>query len=235
MSLPQRIIGQLQRQHAPGVTLFDMTAEFRAYAQATDQDLFFRRNTHWDREGNRLAAEVISRHIRATWFGQDNVFPDSLDQDFEPVEPLPVNPLLSEAEIAEYLAPLNAFSGPDGMNISGAVRPIHLVDGIIDQSDNWAIAPLNQPVQLRFRQPRSVKKLNLHLFNADGRTYRYTVEVETAGGWETLPAVASGGAGEWDLGGRDVSAMRITGLESTASPDHPTAGYLLIHEIEWTQ
>ncbi|MBT8063230.1 MAG: hypothetical protein KJO85_11145, partial [Gammaproteobacteria bacterium] len=232
MQLPQRIISQLHAQHAPDVTLFDMTAGFRAHAQATGSSLFFRRNTHWDKEGNRLAAELIGREIRSAWFGQPGNDPAT-----GPHQALPSNPLLSDQQIRQYLAPLNRFHG-GGFKVTGAVRPIHLLDGISDQPDNWAIAPLGSAVSISFAEPMALAAVRIHLFDGDGRHYRYSLEAELGDGWELVagvPETSSEGAQEWTLNGRPVSAIRITGIESTAAAGSPTAGYLLIHEIEWTQ
>ena len=232
MRLPLRLTGAMQQAVAPGVPLFDLTADFRSYAQHTGHIPFFRRNTHWDREGNRLAGEVIAARLMEAWFGEARY---KAPNDFEP---LPDNPLLSDAEIAAYVARITGGSAGLAARVDGAVRGIQLIDGIHDEPENWGIAPHGQPITVQFSQSFTPEALKIDLFDADGRRYRVVVEVRTDAGWQTVHESDAGG----DFGLLEVavqpspvSAIRISGLSDTADPASGTHGHLLIHEVRWTQ
>lgn len=229
MGLPLRIIERLRELHAPAVPLIDLTPAFRAKAQRSGEGLFFRRNTHWDLAGNRVAGETLSGWLLERWFGRPGA-PEP------PVyEPLPENVLLDQAEIDAYLQPLSGYREAGGTRISGAARAIHLLDGIIGRDDNWAVAPLGVPVLLEFERPLDVKSLRLHLYDEDGRSYRARLEVLSGGAWHTLvdgsgPAVSGLLEAHWD--GTAIGAVRITGLYSSIAEQDPANFNIHIEELE---
>lgn len=228
MGLPQRIIGRLRELHVPEVPLFDLTDGFRAHAQHSGERLFFRRNTHWDMAGNRLAGELLAAWLLQAWFGQ----PAPPAPDFEP---LPDNALLEVQAIDAYLRPLFGPRAAGGTRISGAVRAIHLMDGVADQDDNWAIAPLLRPVLIEFKQPVQASALRLHLYDADGRRYRYRLEARSDGQWRTIAdqsAEPVSGVQEIALNGQAIGALRLTGLSSSLADEGPSKGYIHIKELE---
>lgn len=57
---PCRFIGEVCRRR--GLRSLDLTPALRARARAGDR-LYYRRNRHWDRAGNRLVAETICRYL----------------------------------------------------------------------------------------------------------------------------------------------------------------------------
>jgi len=230
MGLPMRIIGRLRERHAPGVPLIDLTPWFRARAQDGGEGLFFRHNTHWNREGNRVAGEVLAARLRDTWFGQHGEPEPPSD-----LEPLPVNVLFNVDQIDTYLAPLQGYHESGGTTITGAVRAIHLMDGISDREDNWAIAPLGTPVLVEFGRGVALTGLRLYLYDSDGRQYRYKLEVQSGGVWHTLVSgdgEAVTGLQEIGWGGGAVNAVRITGLYSSIAERDPKNAYIHIREME---
>jgi hypothetical protein len=230
LGLPQRIIRRLREQHAPEVPLIDLTDAFRAQAQHDRERLFFRRNTHWDMAGNRLAGEVLAARLLEAWFGQPAATPPAPE-----FKPLPDNALLDVQAIDEYLRPLFGPQSAGGTRISGAVRAIHLMDGVADRNDNWAIAPLLRPVLIEFNQPVQASALRLHLYDADGRRYRYRLEARSDGQWRTIAdqsAEPVSGVQEIALNGQAIAALRLTGLSSSLAGEAPSKGYIHIKELE---
>ncbi|NND45649.1 MAG: hypothetical protein HKN58_10020 [Xanthomonadales bacterium] len=229
LHLPSRIIQRLRETHAPGVPLFDLTAAFRAEAQRTGESLYFRRNTHWNEAGNRVAGESLAASLLHAWFGQpraDEPMPESL---------LPSNVLLDEAGIDEYLRPLQHLTGAGEIRISGAVRAIHMLDGIVDQNDNWAVAPLNQPVLVDFAAPVMVDAIRLHLFGADGRRYRYRLEIRTDDDWVVIEdgeQLSASGIQELAWHGSAIDGLRLTGLENSKPGPGQGDAFLHIQELE---
>jgi hypothetical protein len=228
MELPLRIIQRLKAQVAPDVMLLDLTPYFRENRAQTGQKLFFRRNTHWDGDGNRLAGDVIADHLLAGWFGQTPPLVRQTELSYR-------NELLGDAEIDAYLQPLTAAAEKAGLAVNGVFRSVHLFDGIIGRTDNWAIAALDQPVMLEFDPPRKLSAMRLHMFRADGRTYRYTVEAEREGQWQMVSdhsAQSAGGTQDIALGGAEISAIRMIGLYNSSQENDPANAYFHIEEIE---
>lgn len=230
MRLPLRIIDRLRELHAPEVAVIDLTPAFRAEAQFSGAPLYFRRNTHWDKAGNRLAGRVLAGHLLAQWFGQQDAVPP-----LPAFEPLSGPALLTPAEIEAYLAPLAGYRDAGGTRISGAVRAIHLMDGVTERNDNWAIAPLHSPVLIEFGQALDASALRVHLYDADQRRYRFRLEVRTGAGWQVLAEGAGeplSGVQEFPWQGDALSAVRITGLYSSVAEQDPGNAYLHIKELE---
>jgi len=228
MGLAQRVIGRLRDRLAPGVPLIHLTPVFRERRAATGEKLFFRRNTHWDREGNRLAGEAIAERLLAHWFSPSRFawFPEA-EADL---------PLVSDEELDAYLAPLTGDGGPETPVVTGAVRSVQMLDGISDRDDNWAVAPLGRPVEIAFRAPVSKSALRLHLYDGGGRTYRFTVEARLDGAWAMLAdhsSEAAGGVLDVPVPGGALDAVRITGLWSSAQEADPANAYLHVKELEF--
>jgi hypothetical protein len=229
LGLPVRIIERLRDRFAPDVKLVDLTGAFLEVREQRGEKLYFRRNTHWDREGNRLAGEVIAGHLLQDWFGREGAT-------------VPVNQqvhgdaaLLGIAQIDSYLEPVVGRAGRPGPVVTGAVRSVHLFDGITGRPDNWAIAALQKPVLVEFDEPRVHTALRLHLYHADGRQYRFVVEALQGGTWRTVAdhsQNAVGGIREIELGAEPVSAIRVTGLHNSSQENNPANAYLHIEELE---
>lgn len=227
LALAQRIIGRLQQRLAPDVSLLDLSWVFRQAREETGEKLYFRRNTHWDRAGNELAGEQIARQIGADWLESG--------ESFEPLPEWVYTPRVSDAEIDAYITPLTGVDS-DLPVISGAVRAVQMMDGISGQADNWAIAPLGQEVLLDFASPRHLSSMQLHLFDSDGRKYRFTVEALRDGEWQMVAnhsETAVGGKREIQLGKDAVSAIRIVGLHNSMQDSNPENAFLHIEEISF--
>jgi hypothetical protein len=229
MGLPQRIITALRDRVAPQVPLIDLSGAFRAQRQQTGEKLYFRRNTHWDRGGNRLAGEVIAAALQAHWFGAAAPPLTGNSQD---------QPAFSfdQAQLDAYADRLTGMGGVNAPVITGAVRAIQLIDGVSDRPDNWAIAPLGQPINVTFDTPRVLESIGLHLFQGGGRSYRLTVEVLVNGEWQMLAdhsKEAVRGMLSIPAGAVPVSAIRITGLYSSAEETDPGNAYIHIQELEF--
>ena len=228
LGLAQRIIARLQERLAPDVSLLDLSWEFRRVREEAGEKLFFRRNTHWDKAGNRLAGEVIAREIAADWWGVGNT-----------AEPLPewvYTPRVSAEEIDAYIARL--AGGPDANLpvITGAVRAIQMIDGITGQANNWAIAPLDKEVLIEFPAPKFLTSMQLDLYDVDGRTYRFTVEAKSNEQWELVADYSAeeiGGSVSISLN-RVVSGIRLIGLHNSAQENNPANAFLHIEEVSFT-
>ena len=87
LDLSRCIIEAIAREVAPDVRVIDLTPALRAQHARTGAPLYYRRNTHWDREGNELVAEVIAEAMRSAWLGEGAArAPRSpCDGDFESV------------------------------------------------------------------------------------------------------------------------------------------------------
>lgn len=228
LGLPLRIIERLRDRFAPDVMLIDLTPEFREARARTGEKLYFRRNTHWDREGNRLAGDVISGHLLHGWFGQDA--PSQINFDREQ------GALITADEIDTYLEPIAGRAGISVPLVTGAVRAVHLFDGITGQPDNWAIAPLDKPVLIEFSEAQGYSVMRLHLFHSDKRKYRFTVEARSDGHWRDVAdysETAVGGILEIELENAPVSAIRLTGLYNSKQENDPGNAYLHIEEVEF--
>ena len=231
MELPQRIIRRLRDRFAPDVVLLDLTGAFREASANTGEKLYFRNNTHWDKAGNLLAGEVIANGLISAWFGGQG----AIDREREAAGQAG---LISDADIDAYLEPFTGDSDPDRPVISGAIRAIQMLDGIFGQADNWAIAPLNQPVLVQFGRPQLLRSLRLYLFDEDGRTYRYTVDVLRDGQWQRVSdhsEHAAGGMQEILLGVTPVTQLRITGLYNSSQAGNEANAFLHIEELEFVR
>jgi hypothetical protein len=230
LGLPQRIIAELMRTSAPDVPLLDLTLAFRAEHEKTNEQLYFRRNTHWDKAGNQLAGDQIADFLSLAWFGLP-VEPESLDDaDW----PGPV--LVSEAQLKNYLKPLLTASARVLPEVSGAARVMQLFDGITGQSDNWAMAELQQPILLTWPTPVDISNLQIYLHNPDGRNYGLLVEVRVAGSWRTIAdhtADPVSGMLEISLPGTPVQELRLTGTSNSDQQYNPANTYIHIEELEW--
>lgn len=231
LHLPQRIITRLRDRFAPNVVLLDLTEAFRDARANSGHGLYFRNNTHWDQEGNRLAGEVIAQHLQKAWFGAP-------ETNAAAVDPPNDSGLISDAGIDAYIESFAGTSDPDRPVISGAIRAVQMLDGVSGQPGNWAIAPLHQPVLIRFGRPQHLHSLKLHLFDQDGRTYRFTVEVFRDGKWEQVSdhsEHAAGGLLEIPLGGAPLTGVRITGLYNSSQAGDEANAFLHIEEVEFVK
>lgn len=66
-SLPARIIRKIAAQVDTRLPVIDLTGYFQCQAEAGEK-LYHPRNTHWNPEGNALAAQVISSWMLRNWF-----------------------------------------------------------------------------------------------------------------------------------------------------------------------
>ncbi|MFT5140675.1 MAG: hypothetical protein ACI9CB_002340 [Rhodothermales bacterium] len=229
LQLAQRIIKALRDKVAPQVNLIDLTASFRARRAMSGEKLYFRRNTHWDKEGNDLAGNMIANELKTDWFGLPSIVV-SLEED--PV----YQPLISDTDIENYVGQL--LGGPEKIrpDVSGAARAVQMFDGVIGQPDNWAIAPLNQPILLEFVEPHSFSAMHLHLYQDNGRQYRFTVDAMLNGQWQSVAdhsQTAVGGMLEIELSDMPVSAIRIIGLYNSSQESNPANTFLHISELEF--
>jgi hypothetical protein len=231
LQLAQRIIKALRDEVAPQVSLVDLTALFRAGRELSGEKLYFRRNTHWDRDGNALAGVAIGNALKSEWFGLDaSAEPQPGDSNYQP--------LVSDAEIGAYISQLTGSNDAGQPSVSGAMRDMQMFDGVIGQPDNWALAPLNQPILLEFAQPQSFSKLRLHLYQENGRQYRFTVEAMHNGQWQSIAdhsQTAVGGKLEIGLREIPVSAIRIIGLYNSSQENNPANAFLHISELEFVE
>jgi len=231
MGLQVRIIEHLRNLVAPDVTLVNLVEPFQEYHQLTGEQLFFRHNMHWDKEGNRLAGELIAEHLLTTWFSRPPTDPMGSHGTNSETE----NILVSDAEIDQYIAPLtNNLDSPRPV-ITGAAREIQMMDGITGDPDNWALAPLGQAITIEFAEPLNHSAIKLHLYDADGRTYRLTVEAGLDGEWRSIADYSETGVGgilDIPLPGGRVDSLRITGLHNSRLETNPGNIYIHIYELE---
>lgn len=231
MGLQVRIIERLRDLVAPNVTLINLVEPFQEYHQLTGERLFFRHNMHWDKEGNRLAGELIADNLLETWFSQSPTTPIGNHGANLETE----NILVSDAEIDQYIAPLTNNLDSHRPVISGAGREIQMMDGITGDPENWALAPLGQAIIVEFAEPRNLSAIKLHLYDADGRTYRLTVEAEMNGEWQSIADYSEtevGGILDIPLPGGAVDALRITGLYNSRLKTNPDNTIIHIYELE---
>jgi hypothetical protein len=76
--LPQRRLNRFARSH--GIATLDLLPSFRSM-QEEGSSLYIPNDTHWNEPGNRLAGELIARHIRQRFLSGDaaNAGADSAD------------------------------------------------------------------------------------------------------------------------------------------------------------
>ena len=231
MGLQVRIIKRLRALVAPDVALVDLVEPFQEYHQMTGDRLFFRHNMHWDKEGNRLAGELIAGHLLETWFSQsptDQIVSHGKNSETE-------NILVSDVEIDQYLAPLtNNLNSPRPV-ITGAAREIQMMDGITGDPDNWALGGLGQPIIFEFAEALNLSAIKLHLYDADSRTYRLTVEAGLDGEWRSIADHSETGVGgilNIPLPGGPLDSLRITGLDNSRLETNPGNTFIHIYELE---
>ena len=231
MGLQVRIIRHLQDLVAPDVALINLVEPFQEYHQLTGERLFFRHNMHWDKEGNRLAGELIAEHLLETWFSQSATDPIGSYGENSETE----NILVSDAEMAQYLAPLTNNLESPRATITGAGREIQMMDGISGDPDNWALAALGQAINIEFSEPLNLNAIKLHLYDADGRTYRLTVEAGLDGEWHSIADHSETGVGgilDIPLSDGFVNSLRITGLHNSRLETNPGNKFIHIYELE---
>jgi hypothetical protein len=238
LGLPARIISRLSSRAAPAVPMMDLTLPFRQEFQRSGEALYFRRNTHWDRAGNRLAGEYMSNMLLRNWFNEAVIENDEADSVLawpgDPAWPGPV--LVSDAEIDSYLLPLFQARSKRLPDVSGAARVMQLFDGVIGAGDNWAMAELDKAVLLQWAEPVAFKALRIHLYGSNGRRYGFRLEVEVDGGWQTIADFTDqpvSGMVEISLPGQNFSQLKLTGTYNSDQASNPANHYVHIEEIEF--
>ena len=140
-----------------------------------------------------------------------------------------------QAEIDQYLAPLtNNLNSPRPV-ITGAAREIQMMDGITGDPDNWALAALGQPIIFEFAEALNLSAIKLHLYDADSRTYRLTVEAGLDGEWRSIADHSETGVGgilDIPLPGGPLDSLRITGLDNSKLETNPGNTFIHIYELE---
>ena len=229
LGLPARIIGRIKDQAAPDVPMLDLTVPFRVTHQETGEKLYFRRNTHWDEAGNRLAGERIADFLLRSWFGQPGKHPAMAD----PAWPGPE--LVSRQALDSYLLPLFTENRQNLPEVNGAARALQLFDGVIGDPENWAMAELNRPIELRWSHAGQYSAMQLHLYGADDRRYGFLLEAQLTGGWQVVADHRESplhGLVKIDLPDQPILALRLTGTSNSNQAVNPSNAYIHIHEIE---
>lgn len=233
LGLPARIIGTLGQRVAADVPMLDLSQAFRERHQTSGESLYFRQNTHWDRAGNQLAGEEISRFLLNQWFAQANEIPLAA-----PSESWRGPELISAGAIDEYLQPLFAETKKLLPQVTGIAREMQLFDGIIAGENNWAMAELGQAIELRWDKPLELSQLTIYFFGADGRHYGVRVEARVDDRWQLLADHATetvSGELAIDLNRQPIQAFRITGTSNSDQAGNPANHYIHIEEIQWVE
>jgi hypothetical protein len=66
-TLPSRVLLRIRDRVDPGIAVLDLTPFFRC-ASHEGQTLYYLTNTHWNPEGNALAARVVANHLKRFGF-----------------------------------------------------------------------------------------------------------------------------------------------------------------------
>jgi len=225
--LSARVIRYLRDRVAPDVLLLDLTLPFRTWAEKQASSPYFRRNTHWDQAGNRLAGEWLAEALLASWFGGPPADPDL---SLHPKD----NVLVDRDTIEDYLSPLFGKDS-DLPEVSGGLRTVLLFDGVTDDPQNLTLVPLAEPLVLSFDPPRSFSTLRIHLADKN-RRYRFIVDTQADGQWTTLADYSDEGvAGVINVPVEDgvISALRIVGLGPSDLENPPDSRFLYLHEVEF--
>ena len=110
-----------------------------------------------------------------------------------------------------------------------------LFDGITDRADNFAVWTFHEPLVLRFSRPQRLKEIRIHLFDFDGRNYRFQVEAERDGRWSmVLDRSQQGAAGliTVPLATAPLGAIRIIGLYNSTQEINPANKLMHVKELE---
>ena len=132
-----------------------------------------------------------------------------------------------------------ASGGPDAgrakiKSITGVFRPDFLFDGICSP-DKFATAHHREPIVIEFQQPHRYRAICLHLYDFDGRYYKFLVEGQAAGSWRPLlDATREGRSGKVDipLPPEPLAAIRITSFYNSDERVRPTNKVLHLTELE---
>ena len=234
LGLPARIIGQLQQRVAADVPLLDLSPAFRERHLATGEKLYFRQNTHWDLAGNQLAGEEISRFLLQQWFAPEPARAQVAVSSAGWQGP----ELVSDTEMKDYLQALFAETKKVLPKVTGIAREMQLFDGIVAGENNWAMAELNQAIELLWDEPPGMSQLKISFYGANGRHYGVLVEVKVDEGWQLLAdrrTETVSGELQIKLNRQPVQAIRITGTFNSEQAENPANHYIHIEEIEWME
>lgn len=225
--LSARIIRHLRDRVAPDVLLLDLTLPFQSWTKEQTDSPYFRRNTHWDQTGNRLAGEWLAEALLASWFQGPTADPDLSRHPTD-------NVLVDSDSIEDYLSPLFG-KGSDLPEVSGGLRSVLLFDGVTDDSQNLTLIPFAEPLVLTFDPPRSFSTLRIHLADKN-RRYRFRVDTREDGQWTTLADYSEVGVADVaniSVENGAVSALRIVGIGHSDVESHPDSRFLYLHEVEF--
>jgi hypothetical protein len=231
LGLPARIIRGIQQRAAPDVPLLDLTAVFREDHQVTGEKLYFRHNTHWDEAGNRLAGLAIGNFLAANWFDLPATLPSEKPDWYSPL-------LVANATLDRYVETLLQPTAKAMPEVTGAARSLQLFDGIVGDDNNWAMAELGQPIEVRWQQPLTFSRIRVHLHGDDGRSYGLLLEARVNGEWQVLADRREEAVVELldlELPGIQTSTLRLTGTSNSDQAHNSDNHYLHIEELEWEE
>ena len=115
---------------------------------------------------------------------------------------------------------------------------MQLFDGIVAGENNWAMAELDQPIELHWDKPLALSQLSIHLYGADGRRYGVLVEARVEDQWQLLldrRTETVSGELRIDMNRQPIKAIRITGTSNSNQADNPANHYIHIEEINWLE
>lgn len=120
--------------------------------------------------------------------------------------------------------------------VEAAEFPEKLLNGISDQGDDYAAAPLGTPITLLFKTPLLRSRVRIHLWDFDDRGYRFSVETrETDKTWTAIAPPSpelQRGTVTLALPARPIDALRIIGTENSDTARNPGNKILHLKEIE---
>jgi hypothetical protein len=135
--------------------------------------------------------------------------------------------------IARHASPASAL---DELTLSGVAQPAALFDGVTTDPDRFATIAFANPMEVRFRWPRRLHEIRMHLWDFDGRSYRFLVEGQIDNKWMPLldhSKEESRGRVVIPCPGASLWALRITGLYNSDERINPTNKVLHLKELEF--
>jgi hypothetical protein len=124
--------------------------------------------------------------------------------------------------------------------IKAVESPDKLVNGISNSAADFAAAPLGQPIEIEWTSPLEIRKLVVHLWDFDGRTYRFTVETKTTNTWQMLAdfsKIDKSGVVEIPVPATypAIDAVRLIGYANSNSLINTQNKIFHIKELEWVK